>query len=122
MRFLGIDFGTKKTGIALGDQDSGIIEPLKTVPTNQVLPELLKLAKSEGITEIVLGVPVHAAGPVTQELARQQFRTQLLPHFTVHEVDERYSTKESQARQAEGDTASEDAIAAAIILEEFFKS
>jgi RNase H-fold protein (predicted Holliday junction resolvase) len=119
MRCLGVDFGLKKTGFAFGDSESKITAPLNVVLARDLETSLARMVKSEGIELIVLGKPNNLTKP-EQEEKRQAFLTFASTLSKVVEVDERYTTKESQAMQEEGNTADEDALAAQIILDAYF--
>jgi putative Holliday junction resolvase len=119
MRCLGIDFGLKKTGFALGDSESKVTAPLSVVLARDLENMLTRTIKSEGIELIVLGKPNNVTKP-EQEEKRQALFAFASTLVKVVEVDERYTTKESQAMQEEGNTADEDALAAQIILDAYF--
>src|SRR3990167_5312488 len=56
MKFLGIDYGAKRVGIALGDSNGGMAFPRTVLPNNKKLISAIKeLCDKEHITEIVLG-------------------------------------------------------------------
>lgn len=119
MRYLGVDFGLKKIGLALGDGETKITTPLEVVPFKDAEAQLTRVIKSEAIDAIVIGKPVHMKH-VEQEEARLSFVTFLTTLKPVTEVDERYTTKESRAMQADGYPGEEDAIAAQLILDAYF--
>lgn len=119
MRCLGVDFGLKKTGLALGDSESRIAAPLRVVLTRDLKADIVRTIASEGIECVVVGKPNHVARP-DQEDARETFTTFVRELVPVFEIDERYTTKESRAMQFEGVRAEEDAIAAQLILEAYF--
>ena len=110
MRCLGVDFGLKKTGLALGDSESRIAAPFSVVLTRDLESTLVRVVRTEGIEQIVIGKPNNATRP-EQEEKRQAFLQFAKTLTSVSEIDERYTTKESQAMQAQGDRADEDALA-----------
>jgi len=58
-RILGIDFGRKRVGLALGDLQSGVVTPFKVVQNDrQLLAHLKNLCEEYRVTQIVLGLPV----------------------------------------------------------------
>ncbi len=119
MRCLGVDFGLKKTGFALGDSESKVTAPMNVVLARDLESALMRTVKVEGIELIVLGKPNNSTKP-EQEEKREVFLAFARTLVPVVEIDERYTTKESQAMQEEGDTADEDALAAQIILDAYF--
>lgn len=119
MRYLGVDFGLKKIGLALGDGETKITTPLEVIAYENAEKTLSRLMVGEGIDVIVIGKPEHMK-KVEQEEARLSFVTFLQTLKPVYEIDERYTTKESRAMQAEGDGGKEDALAAQLILDSYF--
>lgn len=119
MRYFGVDFGMRKIGLALGDDESKITAPYGVISFEKARQELPRLVVLEGIDGFVLGKPVHMK-KVEQEIARVEFLDFLNTLKPVVEVDERFSTKESIAMQKEGNKAQEDAIAAQVILDAYF--
>ena len=65
MRFLAVDHGTRRVGLALGDADDGIIAMLPSfVATGDAsaAQQVAKVAKEEGVEVIVVGMPAALAG------------------------------------------------------------
>jgi putative holliday junction resolvase len=65
MRFLGVDHGGKRVGVALSDEDGRFAQPHRTLesPSQDVLVrELAALARAEKVEEIVVGLPLHLDG------------------------------------------------------------
>lgn len=126
MKYLGVDYGLRKTGLALGDSEASIAVPFGLIAGGEeTLPRLLEIMKEEGIEAFVVGLPV-----LTDE---RQDRTQFervkafvdalatATGLPVKMVDERFSSTEARRVQREyGATASEDAIAAMLVLQAFF--
>ena len=54
-RILAIDYGTKRTGIAVSDPQRIIAGGLDTLPTAQLMPWLAEYVASEGVDIIVVG-------------------------------------------------------------------
>lgn len=121
--FLAFDYGLKRTGVASGNRLTGTATPRGTIAAEGEA-RFPKIA--ERITEwlpdaLVVGVPFHPDGaPHENTLRAQKFARQLRGRFglPVYEVDERYSTTEAHSQGARD----ADAAAAAIILEQFFRS
>jgi len=58
MKVLGIDFGTKRIGLAISDDEGSFAFPLKTIENNSsCVEEIENLVKERGIQKIVLGDP-----------------------------------------------------------------
>lgn len=131
---LGFDFGTRRTGVAVGNGVTGNARALQAIGTGD-WGALEKLIDQWRPQALVAGLPLSADGS-TQAITDQarQFMDELAARFDlpVHAVDERYSTIEAAdrlrdarasgrkaRRAAKGDT---DAIAAQVILESWFNS
>jgi len=118
---LGFDFGTKKIGVAVGQEQTGDANPLKTLPAVNSAPDwaaISKLIEQWQPDALVLGLPVHMDGteqPLTQ--AARRFGRQLEGRYQlpVHLADERLTTVE--ARQSHSKRGDVDAVAAQIILQ-----
>ncbi|MCA8947431.1 MAG: Holliday junction resolvase RuvX, partial [Planctomycetes bacterium] len=64
-RWLGVDFGTKYVGTAVGDDTVSMAMPLKTIsaqPDTALLDELKKLAIEQGVNGFVVGLPINMDG------------------------------------------------------------
>jgi len=65
MRFMGIDPGTRRVGLALGDDEGGLASPHKTltrVDDPSLLREILSEAKAHEVESVVLGLPLRMNG------------------------------------------------------------
>jgi putative Holliday junction resolvase len=125
--FLSFDFGTRRVGVAVGNTLLGQARALKTVAA-QGDARFVALARL--ITEwqpeaLVVGVPFHPDGAAHDNTLRaRRFARQLLGRFRlpVHEVDERYTTTEALSLGAADADAGVDALAAALILDQFLRN
>jgi len=121
--FLALDFGIKRTGVAVGNRLLCTAQPQGTIQAEGA-------ARFVGIGQrikewqpdaLVLGVPFHPDGAEHENTVRaRRFSRQLQGRFKlpVFEVDERYSTTEALQMGAKD----ADAAAACIILEQFLRS
>ena len=123
MTFLAIDFGLKRTGVAVGNR---LMRSAQSVGTVKAEGDARFVLLEKHLTEwqpdaIVIGVPYHPDGAPHENTARaKKFGRQLHRRFAlpVFEVDERYSTTEALASGAKD----ADAASACIILEQFLRS
>ena len=121
--FLALDFGLKRTGVAVGNRLLRSAQPQATINAAGDA-RFLKIAQRLQEWQpdaLVVGVPFHPDGAAHENTLRaQRFARQLHGRFKlpVFEVDERYSTTEARSLGARD----EDAGAACIILEQFFRS
>jgi len=126
MRILGIDYGTKKIGLAFGDSESRVAVPLDVVPNagDRTLSVFAEKAKSEDMDAIVVGVPLSTGGhhgPAQLEKTREFIKKlQQLTSIPIIEEDESYTTAESlRLQREEGSQADEDALAAMLIVQSY---
>lgn len=121
--FLALDFGLKRTGVAVGNRLLRSAQPQATI---NAAGDARFLKIEQRLQEwqpdaLVVGVPFHPDGAAHENTLRaQRFARQLHGRFKlpVFEVDERYSTTEARSLGARD----ADAGAACIILEQFFRS
>ncbi len=120
--FLAFDFGTRRTGVAIGNRLTRTAEPVKTITAEgdaRFVP-IAAIIKEWQPDALVVGVPRHPDGVAHDMTQRaQRFARQLSGRFNlpVHEVDERYSSVEAAAQGAKD----LDAESARIILEQFLR-
>ena len=62
VRILGLDYGQKRTGIAVTDPLQIIVNPLTTVETKELNEFLATYLKNEAVEKIVFGMPRHKDG------------------------------------------------------------
>ena len=121
--FMSFDFGTQRTGVAVGNRLLGTAQPQATIAAtgDARFAQIALRLKEWQPDAIVIGVPYHPDGAAHENTARaQKFGRQLRGRFglPVFEVDERYSTTEALSAGA----PDADAGAACIILEQFLRS
>lgn len=121
MRKLGIDFGSKKVGLALTDEGGRMAFPHSVVPHDQHLLETITaLIDSEGVAEVVIG---HSHNPAGGENSIQSAITDFITDLTlacgvpIALESEVYTTAE--AARIQGRNEKTDAAAAAIILNSY---
>jgi putative Holliday junction resolvase len=96
-RIIAIDYGKKRTGLAVTDPLQIIASGLATVPTEQLVRYLKQYLEKEGVEEIILGHPKGLDGRDTDITAKvDKFFSQLqklFPEQRITLVDERYTSK-----------------------------
>jgi len=130
-RIICIDYGGKRTGIAVTDPLKIIASALTTIPTTEFIPFLKDYFATEAVELILIGEPknwdesdTHATPMVKRAIAKLR---KTFPDIPIQTVDERYTSKmASQAmvemgmkkkdRRQKGNT---DQIAATIMLQEY---
>ncbi len=125
MRILALDFGARRTGVAVCDPSETIVRPygvVREAGSASGLDEIAALVDEEHAGLVVVGVPVSlGGGEHAQARACRAFATALAERLDVPVVgyDERYTTKVAAAR---GGHAGIDARAAAVLLEDYLRS
>ena len=96
-RILALDFGTKRTGIAVTDELQIIASGLTTVPTAELLPFLERYFSEENVELILLGEPKQMDNTASEsEVNIAEFLkkfSEKFPEKRVERVDERFTSK-----------------------------
>ena len=121
---LAFDYGTRRTGVAVGNTLLRQAQPLATLVAegDAVFAKAEPLIREWRPAALVVGIPLHPDGAAHENTRRaERFARRLHGRFglPVHRVDERYSTTEALAAGARGEAA--DAAAAAILLDQYFR-
>ena len=121
--FLALDYGLKRTGVAVGNRMLRTATPQGTIAAegDARFAKIAERLKEWQPDALVVGVPTHPDGGEHENTLRaRKFARQLRGRFglQVHEVDERYTTTEAHSLGARD----ADAAAAAIILEQFLRN
>jgi putative Holliday junction resolvase len=135
MRYLGVDFGTKRIGLALAESGGGVVSPLKILEARpqaaQNARAILEVADEYAADTIVIGLPLNMDGTegpqakLSKTLAAAISQLSSLP---VHLHDERLTSHAADHKLLDRDLtrkqkkARHDAVAAAILLESFLAS
>lgn len=133
MRIVAVDYGRKRTGIAVTDPLQIIANGLATVPTHTLLDFLENYIQKEQVEKIIFGEPKQPNGEPSENLARvQQFVNRwrkLHPEVPVEYYDERFTSVLAHRtildaglhRKARQDKALVDTISATIILQDYMR-
>lgn len=119
-KFLGIDWGEKRIGLALGDSETKIATPFKVVAN---MEDVLQVVKEEEIDEIVIGEPLkmrNARIEMSKDFLNFLTELEMAVKFPINKIDERLSSK--AADSLAGDKAAKaprDAVAAMLILQTY---
>lgn len=96
-RILSIDYGKKRTGLAVTDPMKMIATGLTTVSTPELIPFLKKYLQKEDVERFLVGEPKNLDGSDTDAtpLAAQCIKSlkKHFPNIPVETIDERYSSK-----------------------------
>ncbi len=133
-RILAIDYGLKRTGIAVTDPLRIIASALATVPTPEVFAFLKKYCSDEDVESFVVGLPLYPDGnpaqtaPQTDEFVEQLRK--IFPEKNIFRQDERFTSNDAKQiilqsgakKQKRRDKSLVDRIAAALILEHYMEA
>ena len=133
-RILAIDYGQKRTGLAVTDPLRIAANPLLTLPTHQLEDWLKDYFAHNQVDEVVIGHPTQLNGQESSSMQYikpfvQRFH-KLFPSMPLYEYDERFtSTIAHQAmilggmkKKQRQDKAVVDKLAACIILEDYLQT
>lgn len=134
-RILAIDYGKKRTGIAVTDPLCIIANGLATVSTSELFEFLSQYITKESVRQIVIGKPIQPNGQPSENLARvEQFVNRwrkIHPELPIDYYDERFTSVIAHQAMITGgvkkktrreDKGLVDEISATIILQDYMKS
>ncbi len=128
-RILGVDYGTKRVGIAISDPLAMLATPL-SVETVQSVDEAVaavcRIARDRGVIKIVVGIPINmngSSGPMALEAGKFVELLRAASGLPVESTDERLSTSLVERMLLDADVSRErrkevrDKLAAQVILQ-----
>ena len=133
-RILSIDYGRKRTGLAVTDPLQLIAGGLATVNTSELFEWLQAYTRREQVERVVIGEPRQPNGEPSENLQRvQQFVNRwrkAVPQIPIEYYDERFTSVLSHQAMLDGglkkkarqNKALVDEISATIILEDYMRS
>jgi putative Holliday junction resolvase len=131
MRFMGLDVGDKRIGVAVSDESALIASPRETLErrgNQKDIAHLLELARREEVTEILVGMPLKldgSAGPQAEKVSRFVEALRAASAIPITTWDERLSTVGAERAMIEADVSrakrrgAVDRVAAALILQSY---
>lgn len=125
MRLLGIDYGEKRIGLAIGDSETALAFPFDVILREGAGAKIRAILEKEGLEGIVIGMPYTPDGEKRKSAERVEAFIEELRVFKIgvpiETVDERDTTIASHAlRDETGTREDKDALAAMFILNEYF--
>lgn len=133
-RILGIDYGRKRTGVAVTDPLQIVAGAIGTLPTHTVLQFIKDYVAKEEVELIVVGLPTQLNGEPSESMRYitpfvNSLRKQL-PDIPVQMYDERFTSTIAHQAMLDGgmkksdrrDKGRVDSIAATIILNDYLSS
>ena len=96
-KFIGIDFGLKRIGVAITDELNIIASPYDTVETNNIYIFLKELLGNENIKKLIIGNPINldnSLNPISKEISdfTKSFSS-LYSDVEIIHIDERFTSK-----------------------------
>lgn len=134
MRYLAIDPGQKRTGLAMGDDSTGIATPLHVIATSSSTERdrlIAQAVERHAPDALVVGLPLNmdgSEGPAARAARALGDQLSQRLELPVHYVDERLSSDTADRQMAQsglthlGKKRRRDALAAANILRTFLES
>jgi putative Holliday junction resolvase len=134
MRILSVDYGRKRTGLAVTDPLQIIAGGLATVSTSELFDYLKKYIEREQVERIVIGEPRQPNGEPSENLQRvQQFVNRwrkAVPEVPIELYDERFTSVLAHQAMLQGglrkkarqNKALVDEISATILLQDYMES
>jgi len=133
-RILGIDYGRKRTGVAVTDTLQIVAGNLTTVPTHELMQFIKDYVAQECVERIVIGQPTQLNGEPSESMKYitpfvKRLRKEL-PDMPIDLYDERFTSTIAHQAMIDGgmkksdrrDKSRVDAIAATIILNDYLQS
>ena len=130
-RILALDFGGKRTGIAVTDPLQIIASPLITVQTSSLMDFLTNYFNQENVSALVVGQPTRHDGSFSSIekdilIFIEKFKKKY-PNIAIHRINEMYSSKDAMKalidsgvkKKKRKDKKLLDSTAATILLQEF---
>ncbi len=133
-RILAIDYGKKRTGIAVSDPLQIIANGLTTVKTSEIFDFLSDYLQKEEVSVIVVGLPKQMSGEMSENMQRVEVFVnklkQIYSSVPIEYFDERFSSKMAHQAMIDGglkkkdrqNKALVDEISATIILQGYMES
>ena len=130
-KYLGIDFGIKKSGVSISDSNKLISFPLETIETKNLLDYIKQISIGENIEIIVIGKPLTLNNEIhdlEEEIVKFiKSLKNYLPNIQVERIDERFTSKISKqiiinsgvGKKNRRDKLIIDKISASLILESY---
>ena len=130
-KYVGIDFGIKKSGVSISDSNKLISFPLETIETKNLLDYIKQISNDENIEIVVIGKPLKLNNEIHDlEEKVVKFIKSLKnhhPNIQVERIDERFTSKISKqiiiqsglGKKNRRDKLIIDKISASLILESY---
>jgi putative Holliday junction resolvase len=124
MNILGIDYGEKRIGLALGGREIKIATPYEILENKNldfVIDEIKKICKTENVNEIIVGLPISLKGKIEAQAKKVLEFVEFLKknlEIPIETEDERL-TSVMVDKLAKEQKVERDAVAAMLILQSY---
>jgi len=123
MRLMGIDFGEKRIGIALSDEQENFAFPYSVVINDKnAIKEIKKICEENQVEKIILGQSLdysNQPNPVMKKI--ELFKDSLKKEIKIPVIYQNETLTTQEAKRIQGKTVKTDASAAALILRSFIE-
>ncbi len=127
IKFLGIDYGSSKIGLALGNSKDMLSLPYNILNEEEFFNNITSIIDQEEIAEIVVGYPMNMSNHETKQTDKTKIFIEKLKKIVtipIHMEDERMTSLMGQKLQRQGGakvTRGDDSAAASLILDSFLQ-
>ena len=131
MRYLAIDYGQKRTGLAICDREEMLASPFAVLDNpKEVLAKISAVVEKEEIEAIIVGLPLNmddSQGPQAKQVLKFAEQLKSVIEVPIHFQDERLSSFAAEEKLLAGEFTRKkkkkrlDAVAAAEILQAFLE-
>lgn len=130
-RYIGIDYGKRRVGVAVSDPTGTIARPLETITigsTGEAVARIAELVAAEEAVGIVVGLPLNLSGDaseLSEDVRRFADKLGAAVSVPIYFEDERLSSRQAEqvlhnhGKKIKGNKGKIDRIAAAVILQTF---
>lgn len=134
MKYLSLDYGDSKTGIAISDALGIIARPLAAVRTEAAVEHITGIIAEEGVACVIVGLAVNSDGELSDSANKaavfaEKLKKELAADIEFRFVNEAFSTRDAQQimlqnynKKKRREKGLDDAIAATVILQRFLDS
>lgn len=131
MKYLGVDYGEKRIGLAISDETGLIASPmpvLKVKSLPDAVKKLQRIVKNQNVDKLIIGLPLNQKGGETQQSIKTRYFAQAFENTNGTEVEfwnESYTSAQAKKTSTKGTSRKRknlDSEAARIILQEYLDS
>lgn len=130
-RILGVDYGTRRVGLAMADPLGLFAHPVGTFTPEETIKQIRAIDAEDGVSCLVVGWPLTLEGREAEAAVRVQTYidrlNKVFPHIPIEKMDERFSSRRASEALVEAGVRKKarrqkgriDSAAAALILQDY---